>query len=218
MAGLVVCVDCVFRQKLEHSVPGKAQGQFFSATDVARVSAAHPGAFGCYPNLRASVIPRVRCAYPGYAVAIFLHSGCAQSMEKAVDKPVQALCCNTLGAMVNISPAFPDAPRCFPTKATRTAKRMHHPVAQSAAISAMSALRPTASPQSRCASPPRDAHALSRRQLPGCAALTRATTPGDPNFRAESLLHSGCVQWMEKAVDKPAQPLRDKGFKNVVKI
>ncbi len=124
MAGLVVCVDCVFRQKLEHSVPGKAQGQFFSATDVARVSAAHPGAFGCYPNLRASVIPRVRCAYPGYAVAIFLHSGCAQSMEKAVDKPVQALCCNALGAMVNISPAFPDAPRCFPTKATRTAKRM----------------------------------------------------------------------------------------------
>jgi len=154
MAGLVVCVDCVFGQKLEHSVPGKAQGQFFSATDVARVSAAHPGAFGCYPNLRASVIPRVRCAYPGDAVAIFLHSGCAQSMEKAVDKPVQPLCCNALGAMVNISPAFSGIPRCFPIKAARAAKRMHHPVAQTAAVSAMSTSRPTPSPQSRSRRPP----------------------------------------------------------------
>jgi len=32
------------------------------------------------------------------------------------------------------------------------------------------------------------------------------------------LFHNDCAQSMEKAVDKPAQPLHDKGFKNVVKI
>ncbi len=44
---------------------------------------------------------------------LFLHSGCVQWMEKAVDNCAQALCCNAFETAVNISPACRDAKRRF---------------------------------------------------------------------------------------------------------
>ncbi|WP_313318330.1 hypothetical protein [Stenotrophomonas sp.] len=56
---------------------------------------------------------------------------------------------------------------------------------------------------------------------PGCISalgFRNASIVADATPTTGHLFHNDCAQSMEKAVDKPAQPLHDKGFKNVVKI
>jgi len=78
--------------------------------------------------LLAPITSRVRCAYPGYAVVILLHSRCAQWLEKTVDKCVQALACNAFKSVANFSPMHPNAssrPFC------RSGQLLHSRCAQS---------------------------------------------------------------------------------------
>ncbi|GEM_PF-6154335 len=66
------------------------------------------------PASRLMPLPQaIRHASADYMAPLFLHSGCVQWMEKAVDNCAQALCCKAFKTMANISPACCNASRRF---------------------------------------------------------------------------------------------------------
>jgi len=121
---------------------------------------------------------------------IVFHSRCVQWMEKAVDKCAQALGCKAFKMVVDFSPG--------------TAAGIN--------ASCLFERHQRRSPAKRSAT-----GTLHRAPQRPATIIPRARCAW-PGYAAMIVFHSRCVQWMEKAVDNVAQPLRHRGFKNTVKF
>jgi len=102
----------IFNQPISTPV-GVFVGAASAAKQMHHQMAKMPGARAS-PASRLMPLPQaIRHASADYMAPLFLHSGCVQWMEKAVDNCAQALCCNAFETAVNISPACRDAKRRF---------------------------------------------------------------------------------------------------------